>query len=105
MTQSEQSNEIIYQLKEGYWAARFTLEGRQFYGQTRHEVIEQILHHLEQQVQYYKSARISMDGLEGPKEVIEQTLNYLEQQEQEYNEAKTMLRKALEGPIKEQEQS
>ncbi len=72
MMQSEQSNEIIYQRQDGYWVTRFTLEGRQFYGQTRHEVIEQILHYLEQQIQYYQ--------LDGPGEVLEQTLNYLEQQ-------------------------
>lgn len=42
-----------------------------------------------------------MNLLYSPGKVIEQTLNYLEQQVQEYNEAKTMLRKALEGPIEE----
>ena len=105
MTQSEQNNEIIYQRKDGYRVTRFTLEGRQFYGQTRHEVIEQILQYLEQQVQEYQSAKTSMNLLYGPKEVIEQTLDYLEQQVHEYKEASTSLREALEGPIKEQEQS
>lgn len=57
MMQSRQSEDIIYQRQDGYWVTRFTLEGRQFYGQTRHEVIEQILHYLEQQVQYYKAPK------------------------------------------------